>query len=49
MPENKKKHRKLKERIVVDDLTEFEEWAIAVIPIVAIILLFLGAYWILIL
>ncbi len=47
MPENKKKHRKLRERIVINDLTEFEEWAIAVIPILAMVLLIIGAWWIL--
>lgn len=47
MPENKKKHRKLRERIVINDLTEFEEWAVAVIPILMMIALILGAFWIL--
>lgn len=49
MPENKKKHRKLRERMKINDLTEFEEWAIAVIPILAMVLLILGAFWIVLL
>lgn len=44
MPENKKKHRKLRERIVINDLTEFEEWILAVIPILMMIALVFGAY-----
>ncbi len=41
------KNRNLKERIKLNDLTEFEEWALAVIPIVAMALLIVGAWWLL--
>lgn len=44
MQTNKKKHRKLIERIKFNDLTEFEEWILAVIPILMMIALVLGAY-----
>lgn len=45
--ENKKKHRKLRERIAINDLTEFEEWALTVIPIIGMALLIVGAWWLL--
>lgn len=38
------KNRNLKERIKLNDLTDFEEWALAVIPILIMIALLLGAY-----
>ncbi|KAF0092206.1 MAG: hypothetical protein FD141_390 [Fusobacteria bacterium] len=38
------KNRNLKERIKLNDLTEFEEWALAVMPILIMIALILGAY-----
>lgn len=41
------KNRKLKEKIKFNDLTESEEWALAVIPIVAMALLIVGAWWLL--
>lgn len=47
MPENKKKHRKLRERIKINDLTDFEQWILSVIPLVALTILFLFIYQVL--
>lgn len=47
MQANKKNHRKLRERIKINDLTDFEQWLLSVIPLVALTIIFLFIYQVL--
>jgi hypothetical protein len=47
MQANKKNHRKLRERIKINDLTDFEQWLLSVIPLVVLTILFLVIYQVL--